>query len=77
MNKARRARLQEAIDLIEQAKDIMSEVKDEEEEAYDSMPESFQDSDRGESMRENIDTLGGAIDEADDLQKNLIDVVEG
>lgn len=52
MNKIRRKRLAEAIDLISQAKDILEEVKDEEQEAYDNLPESFQYGERGEQMQE-------------------------
>lgn len=42
MNKVRRKRLSEALELISQAKDILEEVKDEEQEAFDNLPESFQ-----------------------------------
>lgn len=54
MNKVRRKRLAEAIDLINQAKGILEEVKDEEQEAYDNLPESFQYGERGEQMQEYI-----------------------
>ena len=57
MNKIRRKRLAEAIDLISQAKDILEEVKDEEQEAYDNLPESFQYGERGEQMQEYIDSI--------------------
>lgn len=43
MNKQRRKRLEEAFNMIDQAKDILEEVKGEELEAYDNLPESFQD----------------------------------
>ena len=48
MNKARRKRLAEAAELLEQARDILEEVKDEEQEAHDNLPESFQQGERGE-----------------------------
>lgn len=54
MNKIRRKRLAEAIDLISQAKDILEEVKDEEQEAYDNLPESFQYGERGEQIRNTL-----------------------
>lgn len=41
MNKVRRKRLSEALELISQAKDILEEVKDEEQEAFDNLPEGF------------------------------------
>ena len=50
MNKARRASLQKALDLI-------SAAKEEEEEAFENLPESLQESERGEAMQENFDQL--------------------
>ena len=52
MNKVRRKRLSEALELISQAKDILEEVKDEEQEAFDNLPESFQYGERGDQMQE-------------------------
>lgn len=60
MNKARRKRLAEAAELLEQARDILEEVKDEEQEAHDNLPESFQQGERGEEMESYI----AAIEEA-------------
>ena len=39
MNKERRKRISEAVELIGQALDILEEVKDEEQESYDNLPE--------------------------------------
>lgn len=50
MNKVRRKRLAEALDLISQAKDILEEVKDEEQDAFDNLPENFQYGERGEPL---------------------------
>lgn len=55
MNKDRRAKLQNAIDLIE-------DVIDEEQDAYDNMPENLQYSEKGEKMDEGIDSLETAKD---------------
>lgn len=57
MNKVRRKRLSEALELISQAKDILEEVKDEEQEAFDNLPESFQYGERGDQMQEYIDSM--------------------
>lgn len=57
MNKVRRKRLSEALELISQAKDILEEVKDEEQEAFDNLPESFQYGERGDQMQEYIDSI--------------------
>lgn len=66
MNKARRKRLAEAAELLEQAKDILEEVKDKEQEAHDNLPESLQNSERGEEMESYI----AAIEEAKDYADN-------
>lgn len=38
MNKQRRNRIAEALELISQARDILEEVKDEEQESYENLP---------------------------------------
>ena len=40
-----------------EAIDQLSEIKDEEQEAYDNLPESLQESERGENMQNCIDAL--------------------
>ena len=57
MNKQRRNRIAEALELISQARDILEEVKDEEQESYENLPESLQYGERGEQMQENVDSL--------------------
>ena len=57
MNKARRKKLGEAFDRIEDAKNILEEVKQEEQDAYDNLPENFQNGDRGEEMQNYIDMM--------------------
>ena len=57
MNKQRRKRLEEAFNMIDQAKDILEEVKDEEQEAYDKLPESFQNGERGEEMHRYVQDI--------------------
>lgn len=42
MNKQRRNRIAEALELISQARGILEEVKDEEQESYENLPESLQ-----------------------------------
>lgn len=74
MNKVRRKRLAEAIDLINQAKGILEEVKDEEQEAYDNLPESFQYGERGEQMQEYIDSMNEAYENLDEMENTLGDI---
>lgn len=68
MNKQRRKQLADIIEQLESLKSELEEVK-EQEEAFENMPESLQESDRGERMQEAIDILDGAcssIEEAID-----------
>ena len=72
MNKQRRNKIAEAIDLIEQAREILEAVQKEEQEALDNMPESIQNSERGETMAEYISTIEDFIAEhldTDSLQE--------
>ena len=71
MNKQRRKSLK---DLIEQLQEIRCELEylfDEEQSAYDNMPESLQDSERGEAMSEGLDVLIEAYETLDDLIEQL------
>ena len=53
--------INDLIDKFEEIKaeaiDQLSEIRDEEQEAYDNLPESLQDSERGENMQDCIDSL--------------------
>lgn len=60
MNKARKARLQEAID-------ILTEVKDEEQEALDNLPDSFRDGEQGEKMEEAISNIDEAVSQLEEI----------
>lgn len=71
MNKQRRNRIAEALELISQARGILEEVKDEEQESYENLPESLQYGERGEQMQENVDSLEefiGYLEETDSLE---------
>ena len=72
MNKQRRNRIAEALELISQARDILEEVKDEEQGSYENLPESLQYGERGEQMQENVDSLEefiGYLEETDSLEE--------
>ena len=65
MNEKRRNAIESIInELIERFEEIkaeaidqLSEIRDEEQEAYDNLPESLQESERGENMQNCIDAL--------------------
>ena len=52
-------------DKIDELKGQFEELRDEEEECYDNLPESLQDSERGERMQECIDYIDDLLNELD------------
>ena len=67
-------RLEELDSMREEIRERLDEIMDEEQEAMDNMPESIQESDRGQMMQEYIDTMQNVIGELDLLDvESLID----
>ena len=65
--------------LIEQVEGIQSDIemyKDEEEECYYNLPDSIQESDRGEAMQDAISQLEDAYDSLDDVLSYLEDAIQ-
>lgn len=74
MNRVRRKRLENAFDLINQAKDILEEVKDEERESLENLPDNFRYGDRGEEMEgyiEMLDEAYGYLDDANSVIEQI------
>lgn len=67
MNKARRSSIQKIIERLEEIRDDIESVKNEEEEAYENLPESLQESGRGEAMSEAIDALDSAYSSIEEV----------
>lgn len=72
MNANRRKNLDEILNRIDElarmAESIREDVEmvlEEEQDAFDNLPESLQDSERGERMQEAIDALENALDGLD------------
>lgn len=57
MNAERRKRLSAALEQLEAAKSEIEEIQQEEQEAYDNMPEGLQESERGEIIANNAESL--------------------
>lgn len=75
MNKARRTAIKKVFEQLEELMATVEVIRDEEQDAFDNLPESFQSSERGEIMEENIDALDSAynsIEEAKDLLEELL-----
>lgn len=83
MNNARRKQIDKVIaklddiraDLFILSEDIEA-IKEEEGEAYDNMPESLQESERGERMQEAYYQLDEAFEETDGIASNIEDIID-
>lgn len=62
MNNKRRYFLRIVMDRLSTAMCELTEIVTEEEEAYFNMPEGLQESERGQQMESNIDTLNELIE---------------
>ena len=62
MNQQRRKKLEKLHELMTEISGQLEEIKDEEQEAYDDMPESLQESERGQAMYQAVENLESAID---------------
>ena len=76
MNKTRRKWLEKTIATLEDQKLELESICEEEQEAYDNMPESLQESEKGQTMYENIDTLESASSDLEDIISNLEEILE-
>lgn len=62
VNKLRRIELAKAKELLNEIYDIIDSIKTDEEDAFNNLPDSLQQTDRGERMEDNIDYLDDALD---------------
>lgn len=69
MNKARREQVKKVVDYIESAYIMLDEIKDDEEDAFNNLPDGIAESERGEMMEQNVDTM-------DECINNLWDIVD-
>lgn len=76
MNATRRKRIQEAIEQLDELKTIIEELHDEEQEAYDNLPESFQESERGEAMEAAAGNLDSAMSSMEEVLDSLNAAIE-
>lgn len=76
MNNQRRKEIAKAIRLIDEAKTILENIEYEEQESYDNLPESLQETERGEKMTDAIDSLSEAQNDIDNIIDNLQEIIE-
>jgi len=67
MNKARREQVKKVVDYIESAYIMLDGIKDDEEYAFNNLPDGIQESERGEIMEQNVDTMDDCINELWDI----------
>lgn len=89
MNAKRRNAIDSVInELIEKFEEIkaeaidqLSEIRDKEQEAYDNLPESLQESERGENMQNCIDALEYFMSDLENMEiegtDNLLEEIGG
>lgn len=65
MNKTRRKSIQQIIDTLTDLKENVDLIREEEQEAYDNLPESLQESDRGEAMSQAVYQMEDAMEDID------------
>lgn len=73
MNNKRRKEISKVVDTLTEISQTLSILAEEENEAFDNLPESLQESSRGDDMQEWIDRLEGSqatIDEVIDELSN-------
>lgn len=76
MNKRRRKELRLLADKMNSLYDELCGVASEEQESYDNLPESLQESERGELMSEAADELDDICSELDDLRSRVESVAD-
>ena len=76
MNAQRRKAISKLIEQIEGIQSDIEMYKDEEEECYYNLPDSIQESDRGEAMQDAISQLEDAYDSLDDVLSYLEDAIQ-
>ena len=77
MNKADRAELQKAHDMIEEAKSIIETIGEQEQEKFDNLTEGLQASERGQKFEETASSLADAAGALDDVLGAINDAMEG
>ena len=74
MNAQRRKSLEKVEALIAEARSLLEEVVTEEKDAYDNMPESLQNSERGETMYDNLSQLEDMVANLEEAEDTLVNV---
>lgn len=71
MNAARRKAIDKLYMQLEDLKAAIESLQEEEQEAFDNLPESLQDTERGEAMQEAVDNLEAAASSIEEAMDSL------
>lgn len=71
MNNLRRKQIDLIISKLEESKSELETLLEEEQEAFDNLPDSLQDSEKGEKAQEAISNLEDAISNIEDTINSL------
>lgn len=71
MNNARRKQLNALYSKMEELKSQLETILEEEQESFDNMPESLQDSERGQLSQEAIDNLESAVSSFEEVMEYI------
>ena len=74
MNNKRRKAIEDIAKKISQLQRELTEIASDEQTAFDNLPESIQESEKGEKMIENIDEINDIVYELDNLYDRLDEV---
>lgn len=75
MNAKRRKQLANAVEVLNNVLELLEEVTADEQDAYDNLPESIQESERGETMQENVDDIENASSSLQDIIEQLQEII--
>ena len=76
MNNTRRKSIQHVIDRLEELRQEIETLQEEEQSALDNLPESLQESERGQAMAEAVDNLEYAAGSVCEAVEYLTDAMQ-
>lgn len=76
MNDRRRKELQEVLDAMLVLKERLEVLRDEERDAFEALPESLQQTSRGQASEAAADALEAAIETVEELENSLQQAME-
>lgn len=71
MNQVRRNAINKIVSELQNQSQALADVISDEQEAFDNMPEGLQQSDKGQTMEQNLYTLQEQLDSLEEMISNL------